>query len=126
MKKKVVEVNTKVWAKADLDGDDSKSKKKQQSPSKNELAKQLKSISKDEYNKLFHQATLSAAAEVEGKSFQDLQEEDMKKVEEDDQKEKEIEQKLAQKSADPLNKEGSQMNGENPESMGDVKMEETM
>ena len=44
MMKKVEQVNTKVWAKADLDGDDTKNAKKKKSNPGNELAKQLKSI----------------------------------------------------------------------------------
>ena len=59
------EMNTKMWAKAILvDGT------KQPKPQKPEAKVDMNHLSHQEYEKLFHQATLQANGEVETKSFE--------------------------------------------------------
>ena len=86
----------------------------------------MKQLSKEQYNQLFHEATLQANAELDGKTFQDLQAEDLKAVEQQDKQEREKETRKQESQRDLLNKQGSQMSGENQESMAEISMDQAM
>ena len=123
-------INTKKWAHAEVS--DSPVPPKKQEPeqgSQSANAPNVSNLSAADYEKMFHQATLAANKEVEEKTFTELQEQDIQESENIDKKkkkEKEKEKEKERKEKEPLNKEGFQVNGENPESMGDIQMDQAM